>query len=236
MFKTALIAMTFMAATLQLNAQKGLRFGPAANFASSRAYVTDSLPNNFNFRFKSGFNGGLSVQYGFSDRFVLGSGILYANKGYRVFNDSNKNGNLIKHNFSNIEIPVNAIFKLRLGSTSKMRFLIGGTFNYGLDKSGKVLKNNNGTFVISEKIISKSYPMLNLGVEIASQNKSGNVLVFGVYYKQSFSNHVDLSIYNTSDLTKQRNFSLGYKGSYVSLGFSYLFDAKNLKKSEEFFY
>ncbi len=236
MFKTPLFAIVMIAAAMQLNAQKGLRFGPAANFASSRTYVTDSLPDNFNFRFKSGFNGGISVQYGFTDRFVLGTGLVYASKGYRVFNDSNKNGNLIKHNFSSIEIPVNAIFKLRLGGSSKMRFLIGGTFNYGLDKSGKVLKNNNGTFVISEKLIHKSYPMLNLGLEIASENKGGNVLVFGVYYKQSFANQAELSVYNSSDLTKQRNFSLGYRGSYISLGFSYLFDAKNLKKSEEFFY
>lgn len=236
MLKTRLIVLTLIAAATQLSAQKGLKFGPAASFVSSRTYVTDSLPDNYNFRFKSGFSGGMSIQYGFTDRFVLGTGALYTNKGYRVFNDSNTNGNLIKHNFSSIEIPVNAIFKLRVGATSKMRALIGGTFNYSLDQSGKVLKNSNGTFVISEKTVSKSYPMLNLGLEIASENKGGNVMVFGVYYKQAFSNQTELSVYNNSDLTKPRNFSLGYRGSYIGIGFSYLFDVKNFKKSEEFFY
>lgn len=236
MLKTRLIVLTLIASVSQLYAQKGLKFGPAASFLSSRTYVTDSLPNNFNFRFKSGFSGGLSIQYGFTDRFVLGTGALFTSKGYRVFNDSNKNGNLIKHNFNNIEIPVNAIFKLRVGATSKMRALIGGTYNLSLDQSGKVLKNSNGTFVISEKSVNRSYPMLNLGLEIASENKGGNVLVFGVYYKQAFANKTELSVYNSSDLTKQRNFSLGYRGSYIGIGFSYLFDTKNLKKSEEFFY
>ncbi len=236
MLKTRLIVLTLLATATQLSAQKGLRFGPAASFVSSRTNVMDSLPDNFNFRFKSGFSGGLSIQYGFTDRFVLGTGVLYTSKGYRVFNDSNKNGNLLKHNFNNIEIPVNAIFKLRVGATSKMRALIGGTFNYNMDQTGKVLKNNNGTFVISEKTISKSYPMLNLGLEIASENKGGGVMVFGVYYKQSFAQQSELSVYNSSDLTKPRNFSLGYRGSYIGIGFSYLFDVKNLKKSEEFFY
>jgi hypothetical protein len=236
MFTKRLLVLTILAAATQLHAQKGLRFGPSASFLSSRTYVTDSLPDNFNFRFKSGFSGGLSVQYGFTDRFVLGTGATFTNKGYRVFNDSNNNGNLIKHNFNNIEIPVNAIFKLRIGAASKMRALIGGTFNVMLDQTNTVLKNNNGTFVISETTINKTYPMLNLGIEIASENKGGGVLIFGVYYKQAFANQTELSVYNSSDLSKPRNFSLGYRGSYIGIGFSYLFDVKNLKKSEEFFY
>ena len=228
MYTKRLLVLTVLASVIQLQAQKGLRFGPSASFLSSRTYVTDSLPDNFNFRFKSGFSGGLSVQYGFTDRFVLGTGAMFTNKGYRVFNDSNRNGNLIKHNFNNIEVPLNAIFKLRIGAASKMRALVGGTFNVMLNQTNTVLKNNNSTFVISETTINKAYPMLNLGIEIASENKGGGVLVF--------ENQTELSVYNSSDLSKPRNFSLGYRGSYIGIGFSYLFDVKNLKKSEEFFY
>ncbi len=219
-----------------LFSQKGFRIGPSISLVSSRSYVLDSLPDNFNFRFKSGFNAAISLQYGFTDRFTLGTGIGYTNKGYRVFNDSNDNGNLLKHNFGNLEIPVNAIFKMRIGATSKMRALAGLTLNYQIGSTEKVLKNNNNTFVISEKSINTLYPMLNLGVEIGSEGKSGNMFVFGVYYKQSFTQMSELSIYNSSDLSQQRLFALGYRGSYVGIGISYLFDMKNFKREEEYFY
>lgn len=223
---------------LSLHAQKGLRIGPSANLVSSRTYVMkDSLlPNNFNFRFKSGFNVALSFQYGFTDRFTLGWALGYTNKGYRIFNDSNKSGNMIKHNFGNIELPVNAIYKMRIGATSRMRALAGLTLNYQVGTKEKIVANKNNTFIAKEKSVNSLYPMLNLGVEIASEGKSGNVFVFGVYYKQAFTQMMDLSIYNSTDFSKNRLFGLGYRGSYVGIGFSYLFDISNFKRAEEFYY
>lgn len=236
MFKTRIILIALLAISNLVTAQDGLRIGPNAMFLSSRPYVIESLPDEFNFRFKSGYSGGLSIQYGFTQKFILGSGVNFTSKGYRVFNDTNSGGSLIKHNFNNIEVPINAIFKLRLGSTSKMRGIIGGTFNYMISKEDKVMKNNTGTFVISEKSVTNMYPMLNLGVEIASENKGGNIFVFGVYYKQAFSDQHNLSIYNTSDLSQNKLFNLAYRGTYIGVGLSYLFDIKNFKRSEEFFY
>src|SRR5688572_16581481 len=93
-----------------VKAQEGFRIGPTAMFLSSRSSVIDSLPNSFYFRYKSGFSFGISAQYGFTERFSLASGISFTSKGYRVFNDTNKNGDILRHNLTNIEVPLNMIF------------------------------------------------------------------------------------------------------------------------------
>lgn len=236
MFKTPIITVSFLLLAFSASAQKGLRIGPTATFLSSRSYVIDSLPDNFNFRYKSGISGGFSLQYGFTERFVLGTGLNYTSKGYRVFNDTNSKGNLVKHNIGNIELPINAIFKMRIGSTSRMRGLVGTTLNYSLGKTSYTAKNTDGSFNIIEKNLNKIYPMLNLGLEIATENKGGNVFILGVYYKQSISNQAELNVYNSSNLTTNSRFNLGFRGSYLGIGVTYLFDTKNFKKTEEYFY
>ncbi len=236
MIKKVLLFVLCLYVQQSVFAQKGFRIGPSIGLASSRSHVLDTLPDNFNFRFKSGFNVALSFQYGFTDRFTFGTGIGYTNKGYRIFNDSNSRGDLLKHNFGNLELPFNAIYRMRIGATSKMRALAGVTLNYQIGTTEKVLRNNNSTFVIAEKSINNLYPMLNLGVEIGSEGKSGNMFLFGVYYKQSFTQMSELSVFNQPDINQQRLFALGYRGSYISIGFSYLFDMKNFKRDEEFFY
>ncbi|MEZ4804359.1 MAG: outer membrane beta-barrel protein [Bacteroidia bacterium] len=218
-------------------AQLGFKIGPQVSFITSRSYVIDSLPNNYNFRFKSGVKLGLTAQYGFTQKFVLASGISFTNKGYRVFNDTNNTGNLIKNNLSHIEVPINMIFKLRVGSSAKMRFLIGGALNYQLNNK-EVIELNNGSdnFIIRETSENKIYPMGSVGIEIASESKSGNIFVFGAYYNQSFSNQAKLNIFNANTSSNEKVFSLGYRGSYIGLGLTYLFDLKNFKKEEVFFY
>lgn len=218
-----------------LMAQKGLKMGPQLTFLSSRPYVIDSLPSNFNFRFKSGFRAGMTMQYGFSDRFVLSSGLFYTNKGYRLYNDTNSSGNVIKHNSGLIELPVNLHFKLRFGSSSKMRFVIGGSVNYIIQNTEHEIRNAGNNFIVKETHDQAIYPMLNSGVEIASENASGNVFVFGVYYNQSFVNQTLLGVRTNSSQT-QDYFKLGYRGTYIGIGLSYLFNLKNFKKEEVFFY
>jgi hypothetical protein len=235
MISRSILALFLFVLSATCFAQEGFKFGPQVAFISSRTHVLDSLPDNFNFRFKSGFKFGFTAQYGFTPKFVLSSGLSFVNKGFRVFNDTNSKGNLIKSNLSHIELPVNMILKFRMGASSRMRFLLGGTLNYQIKTTEKILANDGSTFVIREKNQNQIYPLLNTGVEIASENKAGNVFVFGVYYSQAFSNqsilHVSGSKNTSSDI-----FSLGYRGSYIGIGLSYLFDLKNFKKEEVFFY
>ena len=122
-----------------------------------------------------------------------------------------------------------------MGASSRMRFLLGGTLNYQLQTDQKILANEGNTFAIKESTQQQLYPMFNTGVEIASENKAGNVFVFGVYYSQALSNQSILHI-SGSKASNTDVFSLGYRGSYIGIGLSYLFDLKNFKKEEVFFY
>jgi opacity protein-like surface antigen len=217
------------------SAQQGFRIGPTAMFLSSRSSVIDSLPDNYYFRYKSGFSLGFSAQYGFTPGFVLASGVSFTSKGYRLFNDTNKNGNLLKHNITNIEVPLNMIFKIRMNTSSNIRGILGVTVNSTLSKDMHEVVNKNRTFIIREQTVNKIYPMLNLGVEIANESKAGNLFCFGVNYRQGFERNTILNVYNKDGAAEPR-FPLGFRGSYLGISVTYLFNLKNLNKEEEFFY
>jgi hypothetical protein len=116
-----------------------------------------------------------------------------------------------------------------------IRGVLGLTHTSILSQQNKVLENGDKSFVIKQRVTHTSYPMLNLGVEISKENKVNNLFVFGVYFKQSFQSYTILDIYNKPNSNEPR-FNLGYKGTYIGVGVSYLFNLKNFKKSEEFFY
>lgn len=219
-----------MFAGLSAHSQKGFRIGPSAGIISSRAYVVDSIKSQYNFRFKSGFSGGVAMQYGFSDRYTLASGVNYVNKGYRLFNDSNKTGDLIKHNFNNIEVPINLITRLGYRASSKMRIVTGVTLNYTMSKTNALKTNKGNTFSILESHKSTFYPMLNIGLEIGSVSATGNMFVLSAVYRQSFFNVTGLAVRNNVDLSKPELFTLGFRGSYLGVSISYLFDSKNFKR------
>jgi len=229
-----LLALTVLG-VIKSQAQEGFRIGPTAMFLSSRSSVIDSLPNHFYFRYKSGFSFGLSAQYGFTPKFTLATGVSFTSKGYRVFNDSNKNGTILKHNINHIEVPLNMIFKIRMNTSSNMRGVLGVSLNSVLSKDKHEEMNANKTFIIREETKNKIYPMLNLGVEIANENKAGNIFCFGIFYKQAFEQNSILKVYNKTTATTPR-FELGFRGSYIGVSLTYLFNLQNFRKDEEFFY
>ena len=220
---------------LNLQAQKGFRIGPTAGFLSSRLVVNDSIANNFNFRFKSGFNAGVNMYYGFTPNFGLNLNVLATSKGYRLFNDSNKNGNILKHNQTHIEIPFHFVFKQRLNSLTFFRLNFGGSISHMLSSDKKDLSNKNGSFRISETTKSTTSPLLSVGLEVGSQAKSGNVFLFGVFYRQAFTKNTLVNVYNNKTSTTPR-FDLSYRGSYIGISLTYLFNLGNLKKQDDFFY
>jgi hypothetical protein len=234
MLKYFYICSLFCVSLSKIYAQQGFRFGPNAFVISSRVSIQDSLPDNFNFRFKSGFGIGLTFQYGFASGISLSSGINYVSKGYRVFNDTNRNGDLLKKQITNIEIPLNLTFIIKHNSSSDIRGVIGMNYNMVLSKKDRLIENKNKSFIIKESFKQEAYPMLNLGLEVAKLNKIGNAMVFGLYYRHSFSSHTILNVSRGEQ--SPTYFQLGYRGSYIGVGFSYLFNVKNLKKNEEFFY
>ncbi len=216
-------------------AQEGFRIGPTAMFLSSRSSVINTLPDRYYFRYKSGYSFGLSLQYGFTSGFVLATGVSFTSKGYRVFNDSNKNGTILKHNINNIEVPLNMIFRIRMNTNSNLRGILGVSLNSVLSKDRYEEMNGNKTFIIREEMKSKYYPMLNLGIEVANENKVGNIFCIGVHYKQAFSQNTMLNVYN-NETNAAPLFLLGFRGSYLGIGITYLFNTENFKKEEQFFY
>ncbi len=217
-----------------IQAQKGFRIGPTAAFTSSRLVVIDSIADNFNFRFKSGFNAGVNMYYGFTPNFGLNLNVLATHKGYRLFNDSNKNGNILKHNQTHFEIPFHFVFRQRLNSISFFRLNFGGAITQMISKD-KDYGNKNNSFRISENTKNTTYPMLSIGLEIGSQAKNGNVFLFGAFYKQALDKNTTINVFNNNTSTTPR-FNLGYRGSYIGLSLSYLFNLGNLKKQDDFFY
>lgn len=218
--------------TTVASAQQGFRIGPTGSVLLSRSSITDTLFNNYNFRYKTGFNAGIRAQYGFTEGFGLSASVLLVSKGYRVFNDSNKHGNRIRHNFYNFEVPVNIFFNFKTGAT-RLRGVAGLAINSVLSKSGALQENSNSTFAIKEEVKTAFYPMINLGVEIYKVGNSGDAFIFSANYKQAFQQGTLLHVYNST--SNPELFALGFRGSYLSVGVSYLFNLKNLKRGEQFF-
>jgi hypothetical protein len=216
-------------------AQEGFRIGPMGSFLLSKPNVLDTLPSEFGFRFKSGANIGVSMYYGFTPNFGITLNGLFTSKGYRIFNDSNQNGNELKHNISYIEIPVYINFRQRLHTNSFLRETIGVAFSTQVSASSNETINDNGSFRIVETSTKTMTPMLDVGIELGNEKKSGNLFLFGVHYKYAFSNNTNLGIYNNKTSTAPY-FNLGFKGNYIGISLSYLFNLNNLKKEEEFFY
>lgn len=215
-------------------AQEGFRIGPSMQYATSKPSVIDSLPTNFNFRFRSGLSAGLHIHYGFSPKFSISVGGRFVSKGYRVFNDTNSNGNVVKHNQNHIEVPILISYKHRLNSVSFIRENVGLTFSQLIDSKSETTSNKNGSFKITETNEKKLNPLLTIGLEVGNESKRGNVFLFGVYYKHSFSELTKLNVYNSKS-SNTPYFNLNFKGSYLSLGVTYLFKL-NLKPKDEFFY
>ncbi len=113
--------------------------------------------------------------------------------------------------------------------------MIGVSMNSILSKDRHEEANENKTFIVREEIKQKLYPMLNVGIEIANENKTGNIFCFGVRYQQGFNNNTLLHVYNNENSSSPR-FDLGFKGSYIGVSVTYLFNPANFKKDEQFFY
>ncbi|MDI1235807.1 MAG: hypothetical protein PSX81_16135 [bacterium] len=232
---TIRLSVLFLFIHFSLPAQTGFRFGPSVAYIASKPKVVDSIPNNYFIRFKSGFNLGVMAYYGFSDKIGVTVNALYTSKGYRLFNDSLNKSVELKQNQSLIEFPINFVLKQRLNSVSNIRENIGFTLSNLMSATQREIRSENGNFRIKEETKSTFYTMLNIGLEVSHEAKNNNVFVFGAFIRQGLGNNTNLGIYSNSKNTKPL-FNLGYKGSYIGISVSYLFNLTNLKKQEEFFY
>ncbi|MBC7425008.1 MAG: outer membrane beta-barrel protein [Bacteroidia bacterium] len=213
--------------------QKGVKIGVTLMPLFSKASTLDTIPRTFSYRMKFGFGGGVNVLLGFAEKQGITTGFYFIQKGFRVYNDSQKQ---IKNTFSNLEIPLGYTIRQTLSSSSFVRETFGAAVNFSLNKkTNEEFSNEKRSFRIIQEEKIKVYPMLYLGFEFGTQMHNGNMLFIGINYKQPFQSTSLLHVYNTSQ-NKPRLFDLGYRGSYIGIQVSYLFNLSNLKKPEEFFY
>jgi hypothetical protein len=109
-------------------------FGIAAGVNWNNVNGKTSAGDNLNNKVKTGFNGGVNVEFPLSNGFYLQPGIEYRQKGSEL-----SNGN--KLTLSYVDIPVNFIYKPVLGRGG---MLLGFGPYVGFGVNGKV-KSPNGT-------------------------------------------------------------------------------------------
>ena len=235
MFKYVFLSLIFSISGLQSYGQGGFKIGPSAYLARGGAIPADDLPFNYNTRYRAGFGGGITMRYGFTPFFSLSTGAFFVSKGYKMYNDTNKNGNVLKRNLSNIEIPLNFHFLIKRMSKTEARLVLGGTLCNNITASSKTLSNKNGSFIVKENFKNKIYPMLNAGLEFTKTDKVKNTMVFSFMYKYSLATANELSVFSSPNSTT-RDFMSVQRGTYLGIGFTYLFDSRNFRKKEEFFY
>ncbi len=235
MFKHVLFTLIFSIISQYSYGQDGFKIGPSAYLVRGGAIPVDDLPFNYNTRYRAGFGAGLTMRYGFTPFFSMSAGAFFVSKGYKIFNDTNRNGSVLKRNLSNFEIPLNFHFLIKRMSKTEARLVLGGTICNNITASSKTLSNKNGTFIVKENFKHKIYPMLNAGVEFTRTDKVKNTMVFSFMYRYSLATANELSVFSNPN-NNTRDFMSAQRGTYLGIGFTYLFDSRNFRKKEEFFY
>lgn len=117
----------------------GITAGVNWNNINGKTATGDKLDNNV----KTGFNGGVNVEFPVSNGFYLQPGVEYRQKGSEL-----KNGDKLV--LSYIDIPVNFIYKPRLGMGGMLLgfgpyvgFGINGKLKATNDTERKIIFNNN---------------------------------------------------------------------------------------------
>lgn len=118
------------------------RFG--VNFSNmTKAEDTKALP---------GFTLGIGMDYGFSEKWSLQSGLMFTSKGYKVKEDKYKN--TVRPVY--LDIPILAAYKINIGEDMKFVINAGPYLSFGLggkdkvkidgvgDASAKIFKGEDG--------------------------------------------------------------------------------------------
>lgn len=217
-------------------AQKGFKMGVHVSTNFSRPTQLDSISRNFQYRFNTGFGAGLLLDYGIKKNKGISLGFTYIEKGYRINNDTNSLGKNIKMKTKNYEIPIGINFRQNVGSGTFFRETFGLGFNFVADKYDSVVlynKKDGGNFRVEQVRSVSFYPLFHMGIEYGTSTNNGNMFLFGINYKQGLGRPYSLNIYSSGISTPL--FPMIYRGGYLSVGVTYLFNFQNVKKDEEFF-
>lgn len=120
-----------------------------------------------NYKMKAGFHLGVTAEFSISEKFAIEPGLLYSSKGFKVEED----GITFTANLNYLEIPINAIYKIDLGST---KVLISAGPYLGFALSGK--------YKASEAVFGENEDSKEQKIEIGSDKEKDEIkaLDFGL--------------------------------------------------------
>lgn len=167
------------------------------------------------YKSKTGFHLGATAEFAISEKFAIEPGLLFSSKGFKVEGD----GITYTANLNYLEIPINAIYKIDLGSA---KVLINAGPYLGFAMSGK--------YKASEAIFGENEDSKEQKIEIGSDKEKDDIkaidfglnigagveikgITIGLQYGLGLAN---LSLYTDNGNTfknKVLGISVGYKFS-----------------------
>ena len=184
----------------------GLNLANMIDKDDSQTYSTD-------YKTKTGFHIGVTGEYAISDNFFVEPGLLISTKGFRIEQDGIK----FSANLNYIELPINAMYKIDMGS-AKIFILAGPYLAYAV--SGKYKADQA---VLGDNEDQKEQK-INIGSDKGKDDIKGfdfglnfgaglqyNAITFGLQYGLGLAN---LSLYTDNGSLMKNNvigISLGYK-------------------------
>jgi hypothetical protein len=138
-------------------AQSKFRFGAKAGLNLAGMLVKDNDQDiSKDFKLKMGLNIGGLVEYAFTEKFVLESGLSFSMKGHKF----DKAGLKYNYNLNYIELPINAAYKISLGNI-KIAIKAGPYFGFAL--SGK-MKSKDKIFMAPDGSLTDELK-INIGTD-----------------------------------------------------------------------
>ncbi len=134
-----LIIIAFFAVAVSASAQ--FNWGVKAGFNASTIYgAKDNSDDDAKVNFRPGFHVGVMAQYMMTQKFGLESGLYYTTLGVNTSSEGSEDGYSYKYeskvNPSYLQLPISALYKIRVGENLSLNPSLGMYFGYGI--GGKI--------------------------------------------------------------------------------------------------
>ena len=189
-------------AQIKFGVKGGLNYANMLDKTNTRTYSAD-------YKAKIGFNMGVTAEYSISEKFAIEPGLLFSTKGTK----DKSTGTKTSLNLNYLEIPINAIYKIELSSSSKILINAGPYFGYAI--SGK-MKASEPVLGVNEDskeqkvVIGTDIKPLDFGLNIGAGVEIKDITV-SLQYGYGLAN---LTLHSEND-AKLKNrvlgISIGYK-------------------------
>ena len=196
-FREILFITVLFLTAMSINAQeKKITFGVKAGLNLSN--ITSDKRNYNNTKTKSGFHGGITLDYAFTPQWYLLTGLEYTSKGVKIELSTRDQDVTAAY----VQLPVSAGFKLQ--ASDDIAVLVGAGFYFAYGIHGKIKQGSFEQDTFSDVALKKFDSGVNIGASLEWQK-----LCFGLGSELGFVNIMQ----KNNNEAKTRNFTLsaGYK-------------------------